>query len=226
MHVVFLASFIAGLAATFVGALFSGIGGHIGATHALPAHHGGGAAHLPGHGVSPQTGSHGVPAGSHASLPVHGVAGRMAALSGQWALAWVNPLVLAGGATCFGAAGLVAGSALSTQGLVLAIACVVGLLGAVGVQQVFVAFVRASVPPLSATEVGAIGTVIAPIRADRPGQVIYQAEGSERSLIARSTTGQAIPRGTQVVIVRRERGIALVEPINPLTTLPESQNSS
>jgi membrane protein implicated in regulation of membrane protease activity len=60
--------------------------------------------------------------------------------------------------------------------------------------------------------VGAVGEVIAPISASGVGEVAYVAKGSRISSPARSATGQAIPRGTPVVIERVVGGTALVRP--------------
>jgi hypothetical protein len=81
------------------------------------------------------------------------------------------------------------------------------------------AFIRASTAPLQLTSEGAIGTVNATIRPDAAGEVIYTLEGLHRSAPARSEDGKMIPRGTAVVIVRREGGFAWVMPLDPLAEL-------
>jgi hypothetical protein len=84
------------------------------------------------------------------------------------------------------------------------------------VRMVMNAFIRASVEPLSLTAEGAIGTVNAAIRENGTGEVVFTLEGLQRSIPARSLDGQALPRGTSVVIVRREKGLAYVESLDPL----------
>jgi hypothetical protein len=101
----------------------------------------------------------------------------------------------------------------------LVIAIVAAFIGAALVRTLMNAFVRASVEPLSLQAEGAIGRVNAAIREGGTGEVVYTLEGLQRSAAARSADGRALPRGMVVVIVRRERGVALVEPLDPLEDL-------
>ncbi|HKO23801.1 MAG TPA: hypothetical protein VJY65_03565, partial [Chloroflexota bacterium] len=138
-----------------------------------------------------------------------------------WTLSWLSPLTFAAGALWFGGVGLLAEgllpAAASTVAVLLAV--VAAVLGAALVRAVMAAFVRASTPPLHGDAVGAVGTLSAPIRVDAPGEVIYTLEGLRCSAAARSVDGTPLPRGTTVVIVRREQGIAWVEPLDPLAVL-------
>ena len=59
---------------------------------------------------------------------------------------------------------------------------------------------------------GTVATVSLAIRPGRTGEIIFSRDGARRSEGARSATGEAIPAGTEVVVVRYERGIAFVEP--------------
>jgi membrane protein implicated in regulation of membrane protease activity len=130
-----------------------------------------------------------------------------------WVLSWLSPLTLGGFALLFGGAGLLAGG----SGLALPVAIVAGLIGAIAIRALMSAFERSSVAPLSATSEGAIGEINATIRPGSSGQVSYTLEGLARNVIARAEDPQAtIPRGTQVVITRREGGVAFVEPLDPL----------
>ena len=81
------------------------------------------------------------------------------------------------------------------------------------------AFARSSVEPLSAAAEGAVGELSAAIRADAVGEVIYVLEELHRSAPARTVDGTSLPRGAKVVIVRRERGMAYVSPLDPLSVL-------
>ncbi len=99
------------------------------------------------------------------------------------------------------------------------VAIVAAIMGAAIVRSVMAAFIRASSPPLQLTGEGAIATVNVTIKPDAPGEVIYTLEGLHRSAPARSEDGTTIPRGTTVVIVRRERGFAWVRSLDPLTEL-------
>ena len=205
--------------------------------HALPSSQSSGSAHahaLPGSSQTAHAGAHGPSqaqgqaAHSSAAQPVntagsHGAtaAGR-AGLAAGWALSWLSPLALAAAALWFGVVGLVGESIAprSLGALLVALAVAAGLLGAAFVRALMAAFVRAGTPPLRSDAVGAIGALNAPIRADGAGEVIYTLEGLRRSAPAHSLDGATMPRGTPVVIVRRERGMAWVAPLDPLAALP------
>jgi hypothetical protein len=62
------------------------------------------------------------------------------------------------------------------------------------------------------SEPGTIARVSSSIRAGGTGEIIYETHGVRHVAAARSATGEAIARGTVVVILRTERGIAYVEP--------------
>jgi hypothetical protein len=57
---------------------------------------------------------------------------------------------------------------------------------------------------------GVIGTVTGPLHPDGTGEIIYTQLGARRSAPARSEDGSAIDRGTEVLVLRYERGIAYV----------------
>ncbi len=59
---------------------------------------------------------------------------------------------------------------------------------------------------------GTVARVTVPIRPDGVGEIVYTKGGSRRSDGAKSADGSPIERGTEVVIVRYEHGIAHVEP--------------
>jgi hypothetical protein len=47
--------------------------------------------------------------------------------------------------------------------------------------------------------------------------MIFSQEGVRRAVAARSETGASIPRGTEVLVTRYERGIAYVRPWEEVT---------
>ncbi len=205
--------------------------------HALPGSQPGGSTHahaLPGSSQTAQAGAHGTSQAqgqtAHGSVtrPASASSGQgvavasRAGLAAGWALSWLSPLALAAAALWFGGVGLVGESIAprSLGALLVALAVAAGLLGAAFVRALMAAFVRAGTPPLRSDAVGAVGTLNAPIRADGAGEVIYTLEGLRRSAPARSPDGATMPRGTPVVIVRRERGMAWVAPLDPLAALP------
>lgn len=224
MHALFLACLIGGLAATALFALLGALGGaaghgaghlHAGSAHAhaLPAH---------GHTATAHATGHQTAQGHATATPAsQGTLSTWLAASAGWTLSWLSPLTLAAGALWLGGVGLIAENALprGLAGLALVPAILGALAGAAIVRALMAALLRAGTPPLSSDAVGAVGTLSAAIRADAPGEVIYTLEGLHGSAAARSVDGRPLPRGASVVIVRRERGIAWVEPLDPLATL-------
>jgi membrane protein implicated in regulation of membrane protease activity len=59
---------------------------------------------------------------------------------------------------------------------------------------------------------GTIARVTSSIRAGGTGEIVYERRGVRQVSAARCPTGEAIPRGTQVVVVRQAAGVAQVEP--------------
>lgn len=59
---------------------------------------------------------------------------------------------------------------------------------------------------------GTIARVSVPIREGGVGEVVFSKGGTRRSEGARSLDGSPIARGTEVVILRYERGLAVVQP--------------
>lgn len=57
---------------------------------------------------------------------------------------------------------------------------------------------------------GVVGRVTGPLHPDGTGEIIYTQLGARRSAPARSEDGIAIERGSEVVVLRYERGIAYV----------------
>jgi hypothetical protein len=68
--------------------------------------------------------------------------------------------------------------------------------------------------------VGMLGTLTMQIREGGVGEFIYSQAGTRRSCGARSEDGVSIPRGTEVVVMRYERGIAWVRPFAELHATP------
>ena len=59
---------------------------------------------------------------------------------------------------------------------------------------------------------GVLGKITVRIRAGGTGELVYSQEGTRRSCGARSDTGEAIEKGTEVVVTRYEKVIAYVKP--------------
>jgi membrane protein implicated in regulation of membrane protease activity len=58
--------------------------------------------------------------------------------------------------------------------------------------------------------VGVLGRVASPIRSGRTGELIYSRAGTRRAAAARSEDGAEIPRDTEVIVTRYDKGIAYV----------------
>lgn len=57
---------------------------------------------------------------------------------------------------------------------------------------------------------GVLGRVSVPIRAGGTGEIIYSQAGTRRSCGARGEDGNAVAKGTEVVVTRYEKGVAYV----------------
>jgi hypothetical protein len=101
-----------------------------------------------------------------------------------------------------------------TAAVVLGVA---GLAGAVGGGIIFVALSRFVVPRLTEMRPedyrveGTLGRVSSGIAPGGTGEVVYALGGTQHVDGARSVSGEALERGTEVVIMKLERGIAWVE---------------
>jgi membrane protein implicated in regulation of membrane protease activity len=69
-----------------------------------------------------------------------------------------------------------------------------------------------SLDPADYEMVGVLGRLSMPIREGGTGELIYSQAGTRRVCGARADDGSAIPKTTEVVVTRYERGIAYVRP--------------
>jgi hypothetical protein len=99
----------------------------------------------------------------------------------------------------------------------LAIILMALVLGGIGGALFFTAIARYIVPRLTVLNPddfrveGAVARVTSTIQPNGIGEVVYTLGGTRHADGARSESGQLIERGTQVVILRMEKGIAYVE---------------
>ncbi len=70
---------------------------------------------------------------------------------------------------------------------------------------------------------GTRGRITAAIPAGGTGEISYSKAGTHRSDAARSLDGQAIPHGTEVVILTYTHGIAYVQPLEQYLTMPAAE---
>jgi membrane protein implicated in regulation of membrane protease activity len=67
---------------------------------------------------------------------------------------------------------------------------------------------------------GVLGNVSSTVRENGTGEMIFTQQGTRRGVPIRSEVGQAIPKGTEVLVTRYERGIAYVREFDQT---PESE---
>lgn len=73
---------------------------------------------------------------------------------------------------------------------------------------------------------GVLGNVTVPIRPGGTGEIVYSQEGTRRSTGARSENAGGIPRGSEVVVTRYEKGIAYVRLWEELSNEGKSETES
>lgn len=118
--------------------------------------------------------------------------------------------------TCFGGIGYVLSETVGAGPALALIGATGGGLAGGAVIFLFLARVLVAgqrfVSPDSSRLDGTVATVSLAIRPAGTGEIIFSRDGARRSEGARSATGDAIPVGAEVVVVRYEGGIAFVEP--------------
>jgi membrane protein implicated in regulation of membrane protease activity len=67
-----------------------------------------------------------------------------------------------------------------------------------------------SMDPADYEMVGVLGRVSVPIREKGTGEIIYSQAGTRRTCGARGDDGNAVAKGSEVVVTRYEKGIAYV----------------
>jgi membrane protein implicated in regulation of membrane protease activity len=68
--------------------------------------------------------------------------------------------------------------------------------------------------------VGSLGRITSSIRDGGTGEITYELRGVRQVSAARSDSGKAIGRGDEVVVLRYERGVAIVAPFSQLVAEP------
>jgi len=70
--------------------------------------------------------------------------------------------------------------------------------------------------PADYDRVGVLGKVTSSIREGGTGEIVFSQAGTRHTCGARSEAGQALPKGTEIIVTRYERGIAYVQPWDEL----------
>lgn len=122
--------------------------------------------------------------------------------------------------TWFGAAGYIMLHYRSATGTIaLTVAVAAGFLGGALMYLFFARVLIANEHPLVNADfemTGVLGRISMPIRPSGTGELIYSQEGTRRSCGARSDDGKPIDRGTEVIVMRYEKGIAYVRRFDEL----------
>lgn len=186
----------------------------------------GGRMHLPhfhGHAAPPAPMAHGPVAhgpvagtpGAHAGAAQGPAAAKAAGAARGSNVSPFNPPTLAAFLAWFGGTGyLLTRFSTIWVGLGLFLSILGGLIGG-GIIFIFLSKVLISeeenMDPADYEMVGVLGKLCVPIREGGTGELLYSQMGTRRVCGARSEDGSAIPKGTEVVVTRYEKGIAYVQ---------------
>jgi len=202
----YLICFAVGFCFSFFSFLFGG--SRFGRLH-LPHFHGH-VAHLPAaHGPV----GHAPAAGGHAPV-ANGTDSTGVDQQHGSSVSPLNPPVLAAFLAWFGGTGyLLTRFSAVWVGMGLMLSVISGLVGG-GIIFLFLSKVLMSdeecLDPADFEMVGVLGKLSVPIREGGTGELIYSQMGTRRVCGARSEEGVVIPKGTEVVVTRYEKGIAYV----------------
>ena len=197
LDVVFLGCFFFGLIFSIVALLLGvgHIGGHDGVHVAEHIGHGG---HV-GHGGQ----------GAHADHGGHD----------SHDLSFLNLPTLLGFVAWFGGVGYLARNGLGIGALLaVVVALAGGFVGGYIVYRMLRMLTRfdGELDPEDFRLPGTVATVTSSIRAGGTGEIIYEQAGVRQVSAARSMAGTAIPRDTEVVVLREQDGVAFVELLDTL----------
>jgi len=172
------------------------------ASFLLGAFGGGHGLHIPG--LDGLLGDHGADALAHGGVDHHG------ANISPFNLSTISAFL-----TWFGGAGYLLERYSSFTGvLIVTLSTAAGIVGG---GAIFLTLTRYVLPRLTEMRAedyrlpGTVARVTSPIRAGGTGEIVYTLGGSRHADGARSVSGEALERGTEVVVLKVERGIAYVE---------------
>ncbi len=206
---IYLGLFAFGGIFSVVSLLLGALGGHF---HLPGAVHAGHAPHFGHHGHGDATVAH-TAAGAHdVTLPL-GPGAAPGPLNLSTALIFL---------TWFGATGyLLRLYTTEAAALSFLIAVGVGLLGALIVWLVLARVLwrgQTQLDPRNYAIMGVSARVTASIGAGGTGEIVYTLDGKRQVDAARTDAATALPRGSEVAILRRANGIAYVVPLDDTTT--------
>lgn len=225
MFTLYLICFLAGVGFSALSLLtmfaqgFHHTGFHHGPSHGHAVHHGAAQGHANGHGHgqhaqhaqhAPATQSQNGVVKATADKAVAEV-GTAANVGTPW-IARINFTALVLFLAIFGGVGLLLEDKhelTSILAAVIAAAC--GVAGSAVVNRLLGAMIARERPLEPVTFTGTLAQVTMPIRdGGGTGEIVYTLEGTRRCSGARSDDGRGITKGSEVVIVRYDKGIAYV----------------
>ncbi|HET6268254.1 MAG TPA: hypothetical protein VFG11_11090 [Acidobacteriota bacterium] len=153
-------------------------------------------------------------AGHAAHTPGHATKGTTAGKAQTAHVSPLNPMTLAAFLTWFGGTGYLLTRYSTIWFMVgLGIAIVSGMIGG-AIIYFFLARVLISkdenLDSANYEMTGVLGRTSVPIREGGTGEIIYSQAGTRRTCGAKTEDGSAIPKGSDVVVTRYEKGIAYV----------------
>ena len=113
--------------------------------------------------------------------------------------------------------------------LVLILAVVVGIVGANIIFWFVVKLLTKhdrELDPADYERVGVLGRITSPVREGGTGEMIFSQEGTRHTCGVRSEAGEALAKGTEVIITRYEHGIAYVRPWEEMANEKEQSATS
>jgi membrane protein implicated in regulation of membrane protease activity len=123
---------------------------------------------------------------------------------GEIPLASISPISIAAFITAFGAIGIITSRGMGMPAMTSVVLALVGSLLVAAAAHALFFFIFVAPQASSAVKqsdlLGITAEVTAPIPATSVGEISYVAMGSRQTAQARSATGEAIPRGSAVVI--------------------------
>jgi membrane protein implicated in regulation of membrane protease activity len=135
-------------------------------------------------------------------------------------LSWLNMAAAMAFLTWFGGAGIVLQQVTTWPSrLVVAASIGAGILGGSVVNRFIQTLVRDEKPLEPTSFVGVLAKVTSPIREGGTGEIVYTINGTRQTAGARDVDGQAVPKGSEVVITRYEKGIAYVSTFDELSAI-------
>ena len=140
--------------------------------------------------------------------------------TGHELLGMLNVTSILAFVTWFGGVGYMVRNGIGTGWVIALVLAVVGGVAAAALVTYVIRNVLSkaddTLDPRDYERVGVLARVTASIRGDGVGEIVWEQRGSRMVTSARSVDQQPIPRGTEVLILRVERGVAIVEPFDAL----------